>query len=146
MPICIWRILDISTRLDQSIEYLQVDTHVGKHLFEECIQRYLAGKTRILATHQLQYIKGVNGIILLDHGRMKYFETYHNLLAERPEYASLLATEGMSETGDDSSFEKSVVMRRQLSTSSTRVNIQRRLIFYLFIKAESRVEIAVFRH
>ncbi|KAJ8782570.1 hypothetical protein J1605_000549 [Eschrichtius robustus] len=31
-----------------------VDTHVGKHTFEECINKVLRGKTVILVTHQLQ--------------------------------------------------------------------------------------------
>ncbi|XP_063977602.1 ATP-binding cassette sub-family C member 4-like [Diachasmimorpha longicaudata] len=96
-----------------------VDTHVGKHLFEECLQRYLAGKTRILATHQLQFIKGADAILLLEHGKLVRFNNYMDLLAERPVYASLLASDSTSETGDDSSIEKSG-MRRQVSTSSTR--------------------------
>ena len=32
-----------------------VDPHVGKHIFEKCILGALAGKTRVLVTHQLQY-------------------------------------------------------------------------------------------
>lgn len=42
-----------------------VDTHVGKHLFDECIIEFLKGKTVILVTHQLQYLQGVDQIILL---------------------------------------------------------------------------------
>lgn len=95
-----------------------MDTHVSKHLFEECMQRYLAGKTRILATHQLQYIKNVDSIILIEQGRATVFSYYQDLLNQRPEYAELLAAE--NETNDDSSLEKSV-MRRQFSSSSTRV-------------------------
>ncbi|XP_031835587.1 putative multidrug resistance-associated protein lethal(2)03659 isoform X2 [Nomia melanderi] len=94
-----------------------VDTHVSKHLFEECIQRYLAGKTRILATHQLQYVKNVDVIVLIEQGKVTIFSNYQDLLDKRPEYGHLLATE--SETHDDSSLEKSV-MRRQFSSSSTR--------------------------
>ncbi|KAJ8298100.1 hypothetical protein KUTeg_024631 [Tegillarca granosa] len=33
-----------------------VDVHVGKHLFHKCIKKALAGKTIILATHQLQML------------------------------------------------------------------------------------------
>ncbi|XP_011301174.1 probable multidrug resistance-associated protein lethal(2)03659 [Fopius arisanus] len=96
-----------------------VDTHVGKHLFEECLQRYLGGKTRILATHQLQFIKGADAILLLEHGKLIRFSNYPELLAERPVYASLLASDSSSETGDDSFHERSG-MRRQVSTASTR--------------------------
>ncbi|XP_071872524.1 ATP-binding cassette sub-family C member 4 isoform X1 [Bombus fervidus] len=94
-----------------------VDTHVSKHLFEECIQRYLAGKTRILATHQLQYVKNVDAIILIEQGKVTVFSQFQDLLNQRPEYAELLAAE--SESIEDSSLEKSS-MKRQFSSSSTR--------------------------
>ncbi|CAK9815097.1 Probable multidrug resistance-associated protein lethal(2)03659 [Anthophora plagiata] len=94
-----------------------VDTHVSKHLFEECMQKYLAGKTRILATHQLQYVKNVDAIILIEQGKVTKFSYYQDLLNQRPEYAELLATE--PETNEDSSIEKNT-MRRQFSSSSTR--------------------------
>jgi ABC-type multidrug transport system fused ATPase/permease subunit len=44
-----------------------VDTHVGKHLFEECIKTHLRNKTRILVTHQLQYIKDADLIVILNN-------------------------------------------------------------------------------
>ncbi|CAK9798979.1 Probable multidrug resistance-associated protein lethal(2)03659 [Anthophora quadrimaculata] len=94
-----------------------VDTHVSKHLFEECMQKYLAGKTRILATHQLQYVKNVDAIILIEQGKVTMFSYYQDLLNQRPEYAELLAAE--PETNEDSSTEKNT-MRRQFSSSSTR--------------------------
>ncbi|EFN78037.1 Probable multidrug resistance-associated protein lethal(2)03659 [Harpegnathos saltator] len=101
-----------------------VDAHVSKHLFQESIQKYLARKTRILATHQLQYIKGVDGIILLEQGKVKYFSRYNDLLDYRPEYGELVSTGKSStemsgaEISDDSSIERS--MKRQFSTASNR--------------------------
>ena len=101
----------------------QVDAHVGKHLFEECLQRYLRGKTRILATHQLQYLKGADDIILLDQGKMHRFSNYHELLEAHPEYNCLIAEEKKSDGSvEESSIEKSK-MRRQFSSSSTRVSM-----------------------
>jgi ATP-binding cassette subfamily C (CFTR/MRP) protein 4 len=44
-----------------------VDTHVGKHLFEECIKTHLRKKTRILVTHQLQYIKDADLVVILNN-------------------------------------------------------------------------------
>ncbi|XP_014467791.1 PREDICTED: multidrug resistance-associated protein 4-like [Dinoponera quadriceps] len=70
-----------------------VDAHVSKYLFHECIEKYLAGRTTILATHQLQYIKDVDGIILLEQGKMKYFSRYQDLLAYQPEYSVHLSGE-----------------------------------------------------
>lgn len=52
-----------------------VDTHVGKHLFEECILKYLSGKTRILVTHQLQYLKKADHIIVLKDVRTLHLYT-----------------------------------------------------------------------
>ena len=45
-----------------------VDAHVGKHMFDECVDKYLRGKTRILVTHQLQYLRDVGRIIVLKDG------------------------------------------------------------------------------
>ncbi|XP_018322246.1 multidrug resistance-associated protein 4 [Agrilus planipennis] len=56
-----------------------VDTHVGKHLFEECIIKYLRGKTRILVTHQLQYLKKADKIIVLNDGRIEAYGSFEEL-------------------------------------------------------------------
>lgn len=109
---------DLSVTISMTVSKFQVDAHVSKHLFQECIQRYLADKTRILATHQLQYIEGVDGIILLEQGKVKYFTNYRDLLEQRPEYSVLLAAG--NKASDESSVEKSI--KRQFSTSSNRVS------------------------
>ena len=43
-----------------------VDAHVGLHIFEETIQKRLAGKTRILVTNQLQYAKHADKVLCLE--------------------------------------------------------------------------------
>uniref|UniRef100_A0A1Y1M1I2 Uncharacterized protein n=2 Tax=Photinus pyralis TaxID=7054 RepID=A0A1Y1M1I2_PHOPY len=45
-----------------------VDTHVGKQIFKKCIQEFLLDKTIILVTHQLQYLKHVNHIAVMEGG------------------------------------------------------------------------------
>jgi len=57
-----------------------VDAHVGKHLFNECIYSYLKGKTRILVTHQLQYLKYADKIIVMEDGKIIEMGTYDELL------------------------------------------------------------------
>lgn len=44
-----------------------VDTHVAKHLYDECINGYLGNKTRILITHQIQHLKDADHIIILNN-------------------------------------------------------------------------------
>lgn len=44
-----------------------VDTHVAKHLFNECIMKYLGNKTRILVTHQLQFLRKADLIVVLNN-------------------------------------------------------------------------------
>ncbi|KAF5304472.1 hypothetical protein FQA39_LY09668 [Lamprigera yunnana] len=57
-----------------------VDTHVGKHLFEECILRHLADKTRILVTHQLQFLKHADVIVIINNGQIEKVGTYSELI------------------------------------------------------------------
>lgn len=93
---------------------------MSKHLFYDCIKKCLAGQTTILATHQLQYVREVDGIILLEQGRMKYFSHYQDLLAHQPEYGVLLAEK---DEESDKLFEQKNMRRRQMSISSVRVSL-----------------------
>ncbi|KAA6324618.1 MAG: putative ABC transporter C family member 3, partial [Streblomastix strix] len=47
-----------------------VDAHVGRTLFEQCIDGRLKGKTRLLITNQLQYIDIADNILLIEFGKI----------------------------------------------------------------------------
>ena len=49
-----------------------VDAHVGKHLFEECIKKFLEDKVVILVTHQIQYLKEADNILVLQQGKVTH--------------------------------------------------------------------------
>ena len=49
-----------------------VDTHVARHLFIHCIRHFLADKSVILVTHQLQFAKLCDKICLLSNGSIIY--------------------------------------------------------------------------
>ncbi|GLG99909.1 Multidrug resistance-associated protein 4, partial [Gryllus bimaculatus] len=68
-----------------------VDAHVGKHLFDECICGFLSDKTRILVTHQLQYLKDADHIVIINNGRVEAQGTYASLSASRINFSALLA-------------------------------------------------------
>jgi ABC-type multidrug transport system fused ATPase/permease subunit len=74
-----------------------VDTHVGKHLFNDCIISYLANKTRILVTHQLQYLRDADHIVILNEGSIETQGSFQELLGSQADYAQLLGLDESSE-------------------------------------------------
>ncbi|XP_078368634.1 ATP-binding cassette sub-family C member 4-like isoform X1 [Oculina patagonica] len=56
-----------------------VDAKVGKHLFERCIKEYLEGRLRILVTHQLQFLKQTDSIVMLRNGSVVCQGTYSGI-------------------------------------------------------------------
>ncbi|XP_033225031.1 probable multidrug resistance-associated protein lethal(2)03659 isoform X2 [Belonocnema kinseyi] len=56
-----------------------VDTHVGRKIFDDCISKYLKGKTIILVTHQLQYLKNVDRIFILNSGSVEMEGNFNSL-------------------------------------------------------------------
>lgn len=47
-----------------------VDANVGRQLFEGCINGHLRGKTRILVTHQIHFLKAADYIIVMNEVRL----------------------------------------------------------------------------
>ncbi|XP_042350397.1 ATP-binding cassette sub-family C member 4-like [Plectropomus leopardus] len=70
-----------------------VDAEVGRHLFEECICGLLKKKPRILVTHQLQYLKAADQIVVLKQGQMVAQGTYSELQGSGLDFTSLLKEE-----------------------------------------------------
>lgn len=56
-----------------------LDSHVGKNIFENCLFGELAGKTRLLVTHQLQHLHKCDQIMLIEGGRIVEMGDYESL-------------------------------------------------------------------
>lgn len=111
-----------------------MDAHVGKHLFEECFQNFLKGKTRILATHQLQFIKGVDSIIFSDQGKIYEYKDYLELLKYRPEYNSLTVVEKASDVGIQMGLKQSLSKTQIFEENAAVRDLNKIYIFNLEIK------------
>ncbi|XP_046973503.1 ATP-binding cassette sub-family C member 4-like isoform X1 [Vanessa cardui] len=68
-----------------------VDAHVGRHLFESCVVGYLRNTTRVLVTHQLQFLRDVDQIIILKNGSIAAAGDFETLSASGLDFATLLA-------------------------------------------------------
>ncbi|GLV39331.1 uncharacterized protein CBL_20420 [Carabus blaptoides fortunei] len=91
-----------------------VDTHVAKHLYDECINGYLGNRTRILITHQIQHLKDADHIIILNNGKVDVEGSYHALANSDDLYAQLL-TEEQEQPEDEKIIARNAVktMRQQ---------------------------------
>ncbi|XP_063224515.1 ATP-binding cassette sub-family C member 4-like [Bacillus rossius redtenbacheri] len=79
-----------------------VDAHVGRHLFESCICGFLAGKVRVLVTHQLQFLSHVDHIVILNEGRVEAHGTYGQLQESGLDFAKLLGDQEGDVSDDES--------------------------------------------
>ncbi|KAF2905534.1 hypothetical protein ILUMI_00648 [Ignelater luminosus] len=95
-----------------------VDTHVGKHLFEECIVDYLKHKTRILVTHQLQYLKKADHIIVINNGKIETQGTFSELSKSEFDFAKMLIAADESDATEEKSKNNESKISRQESVLS----------------------------
>ncbi|XP_022907991.2 ATP-binding cassette sub-family C member 4-like [Onthophagus taurus] len=99
-----------------------VDTHVANHLFDECINGYLKGKTRILVTHQLQFLKKVDHIIVLNNGKVEAQGTFNQLLSSNSNFMRYLQKQEESQENELQNEMNDIVLqhRRTESLASTK--------------------------
>ncbi|XP_020713183.1 multidrug resistance-associated protein 1 isoform X11 [Ceratitis capitata] len=69
-----------------------VDSHVGKHIFEEVIgpNGLLARKTRVLVTHGITFLPQTNNIYVMKLGEISESGTYQELLARKGAFAEFI--------------------------------------------------------
>ena len=93
---------DIYLQLDDPLS--AVDTKVGRRLFEGCILGHLSGRVRLLATHQLQYLKAVDLGVVMENGSITHRGVCDALL-DQGAFQGDIGLPGHSE--DEAEFPKS---------------------------------------
>ncbi|MBO6244003.1 MAG: ATP-binding cassette domain-containing protein, partial [Clostridia bacterium] len=72
-----------------------LDANVGKKIMKNCIVKYLKGKTRIVVTHALSYLKYMDRIIYMKSGRIEWSGNYQEVQSQ-PFFADLAKSTGFS--------------------------------------------------
>lgn len=69
-----------------------VDANVGRHLFQNCINGYLANHkaTRILVTHQVHFLKDADHIIVLEEGKISMQGSFEELAKKNLDFGKLM--------------------------------------------------------
>ncbi|XP_033742889.1 multidrug resistance-associated protein 5-like isoform X2 [Pecten maximus] len=106
-----------------------VDVHVGRHLFHKCIRSTLKGKTVILVTHQLQYLRHCDEIVVIEEGKIAERGHHDDLIARDGYYGSMMGqfhttTSHNAATGnsDDSSSQHGQIQSSDDSKEEKTVN------------------------
>eukprot|EP01132_Coremiostelium_polycephalum_P001119 gene1119-1424_t len=73
-----------------------VDSEVAKHLFDHCIQGMMKDKTRILITHQLQFVPSADHIVVVEDGVLTQ-GTYEELKEKGIDFESIMKTKQLNE-------------------------------------------------
>ncbi|PIK35517.1 putative multidrug resistance-associated protein 5, partial [Apostichopus japonicus] len=69
-----------------------VDAHVGQHIFEQCLKTALKDKTVLFVTHQLQYLKDCDSIIVITKGKISEEGRHEELMKANGVYTKLIQT------------------------------------------------------
>ncbi|XP_050359934.1 ATP-binding cassette sub-family C member 4-like isoform X2 [Nymphalis io] len=101
-----------------------VDANVGRLLFEGCINNYLRGRTRILVTHQLHFLKAADYIIVLNEGGIENMGTFEELASSGKQFAQMLSSLQESKDKDTESInsaklEDKPALLRAISTTES---------------------------
>ncbi|XP_029471843.1 cystic fibrosis transmembrane conductance regulator [Rhinatrema bivittatum] len=74
--------------LDSPFSYLDLFTE--REIFERCICKLMANKTRILVTSKLEQLKKADKILILHEGSCYFYGTFSELQDQRPDFSSRL--------------------------------------------------------
>ena len=64
-----------------------MDAHLGRHIYQRCIEDFLHDKCVLIATHQLQFIPASTNILLLDNGESLAYGAFDSLMAQNKRFA-----------------------------------------------------------
>ncbi|KYN26716.1 Multidrug resistance-associated protein 4, partial [Trachymyrmex cornetzi] len=105
-----------------------VDTRVARHLYGKCITEYLHGKTRILVIHQLQFLKRMDHIVILDRGFVKIQGNYNELVQSNKDFIGMLDNLNQAQRKEEnmrrvSEMSRRITLTRWISRLSTTSSI-----------------------
>eukprot|EP01012_Entosiphon_sulcatum_P039249 TRINITY_DN5158_c0_g1_i1.p1 TRINITY_DN5158_c0_g1~~TRINITY_DN5158_c0_g1_i1.p1 ORF type:complete len:1108 (-),score=272.71 TRINITY_DN5158_c0_g1_i1:253-3093(-) len=79
-----------------------VDSHVAKALMEKCICGILRDKTRVLVTHQVQFLPMADYVVIVDEGTIYFSGTYQELMSSNLDVSAFVRQEDHHEDQQES--------------------------------------------
>jgi ABC-type multidrug transport system fused ATPase/permease subunit len=97
-----------------------VDSHVCVAIFEKCIMGALRSKTRVLVTHQTQFLPSADHIIVLDRCRVMFQGSYDELLRSTLDVTAIMRHGSSPESTREADGTKEVTDGADSTTSAVR--------------------------
>ena len=94
-----------------------LDANIGKKIMKELIMKYLDGKTRVVVTHALQYLKYMDRIIYMKSGRIEWVGTYKEI--QNQDF--FLSMKKLSKLNNESSIDDSVSKENEKNKNSNTI-------------------------
>lgn len=94
-----------------------VDAHTGSALFKDCLLDALRKKTRVLVTHQVEFLHKVDLILVVQDGVIEQSGTYTDLLKAGAEFGALVAAHKKA-IGEVEEPQQKVVQNEEFSIGS----------------------------
>ncbi|XP_031350249.1 multidrug resistance-associated protein 1 isoform X4 [Photinus pyralis] len=115
-----------------------VDSHVGKHIFEQVVgpDGLLKNSTRLLVTHGITYLPMVDKIIVLKDGEVSEVGTYQELLDKKGAFAEFII-QHLNEVVNDENEEQLDELKQQLSGTVVSDEFSRQLSRHISRISES---------
>nr|CAD7452939.1 unnamed protein product [Timema tahoe] len=118
-----------------------VDSHVGKHIFENVIgpSGLLKHKTRVLVTHSITYLPEVDMVVVLKDGEISEKGTYKQLVQNKGAFSEFLDQHLQDLVADEGADENHLEeIKQQLENSLGPEEFQRKLSRAISRVSESR--------
>ncbi|KAI4484424.1 hypothetical protein M0802_013061 [Mischocyttarus mexicanus] len=102
-----------------------VDARVSRRIVEDCICGYLKNKTRILVTHQLQFLKSADQVIAMHNGLVQTRGDFNTLEASGVDFTKFLMEEKEREKEEESINEGKIkdsedILRKNINEISSK--------------------------
>ncbi|KAJ3068228.1 Multidrug resistance-associated protein 4, partial [Rhizoclosmatium hyalinum] len=125
-----------------------VDAKVGRQIFDNCIMGFLAGRARILVTHQLQYVTD-GDVLLMENGRVVGLGKFEDVMKVESGFSAVMqefyagnSGESVQETVIDESVE---VEDDTIVNGETKEDVAPPAVFTKEEAAKGSVSLSVYR-
>lgn len=96
-----------------------VDAHVGRHIFSKCIKGLMGDATRILVTHQLQFLPEADTVLVMEGGKITEEGTYTELIQKGIDFHQLAIESEDEDAQGKNDVEDSAENLHMLASSRT---------------------------